>query len=84
MALTKCLGANTDFSHLMSEFDSGYLSSITGKYTPLRSESEKLFGFSTGGPMVNCTTLPKAAKPVWAEELSQLPCLTLKFQLFRM
>ncbi len=32
---------------------------------------------------MSCTTLPKAAKPVWAKQLTRLPCLVVyvKFQL---
>ncbi len=31
---------------------------------------------------MSCTPLPKAAKPVWAKQLTQLPCLVVyaKFQ----
>ncbi len=27
--------------------------------------------------MSNCTPLPKAAKPVWAKQLTRLPCLVV-------
>ncbi len=32
---------------------------------------------------MSCTPLPKAAKPVWAKQLTRLPCLVVyvKFQL---
>ncbi len=34
-------------------------------------------------PLMSCTPLPKAAKPVWAKQLTRLPCLVVnvKFQL---
>ncbi len=33
-------------------------------------------------PLMSCTPLPKAAKPVWAKQLTRLPCLVVyvKFQ----
>ncbi len=35
-----------------------------------------------GDPLMSCTPLPKAAKPVWAKQLTRLPCLVVnvKFQ----
>ncbi len=47
--------------------------------------SGKLFGFRAGGPTnEHLYPLPKgAAKPVWAKQLTRLPCLVVyaKFQL---
>ncbi len=46
----------------------GYLLSIDGR-------SGKLFSFITGGPTAKLRPLPKAMKPAWAKQLTQLPRL---------
>ncbi len=46
----------------------GYLLSIDGM-------SGNLFSFSIEGPNAKLRPLPKAMKPAWAKQLTQLPCL---------